>query len=388
MSIRVAIVGAGIGGLTAAVALARAGFEVEVFEQAASLGEIGAGVTLSPNAMFGLRFLGLEEIAIARGFEPQRQRIQHWKDGRILAARDRGDAVRAKYGAPVICIHRADLHEVLATEARRLGVAIHVDRTVASAHGAHGLAALEFADGTTLERDLVVGADGLKSVVRGLLESEAAHYTGHVVWRAILPVTPGVVSELAAYGGQHIGPQRMIVRYPVRDGSLLNVVFLAREEGWTEEGWTIRAERGELEIQFAGWCDEVQALIAATPEGRLNKWAVGARTPLPRWSIGGCVVLLGDAAHAMTPFLGQGAACAIEDGVVLARALAASRSNVAEGIGRYEAARIERTSFIQRESNRNADRFQRRDTENYNRDDLSNEETLGLFDYDCGRVAI
>jgi salicylate hydroxylase len=173
----------------------------------------------------------------------------------------------------------------------------------------------------------------------------------------------------------------------MRGGTLLNMVFFARQDGWQEDGWTIPAQRQDLTDLFTGWCDGVQEMIAHTIEGKLFKWAINARTPLDRWAIGDRITLLGDAAHAMTPFLGQGASTAIEDAVILARALAASDSR-AEGLQRYEAARIERVSMIQLESNANADRMQGDDADLFGMKTLRNEETLGLFAYDCGVVPV
>jgi salicylate hydroxylase len=179
----------------------------------------------------------------------------------------------------------------------------------------------------------------------------------------------------------------MITRYPVRHSRLLNLVFFARSDAWPDEGWTIPAQPGELAATYAGWCDEVQAMIAAAETVPHFRWAINARTALPYWVVDGRVALLGDAAHAMTPFLGQGAACAIEDAVVLARAMAMTDTPEA-GLQRYQAARHARASFIQAESNANADRMQGADTDMFGLSKLRNEESLGLFDYDCRTVEI
>jgi salicylate hydroxylase len=383
----VIVVGAGIGGLTAALALLRTGNAVVVLEQAPELAEIGAGVTLSPNAMRGYVYLALAEAIAAAGVEPSHQRVQHWCDGRTLLAFERGAKVRAQYGAPYVYIHRADLHSILAGAVLAAGGEIRTGAPVVAARALKECAVAELADGSEVRGPLLIGADGLKSVVRRLFETERPHFTGHVAWRALVPVTTPALKDMADFPGMHIGPGRMAVRYPVRGGTMLNLVFFARQTGWTEEGWTIPAQRSELESTFAEWCEEVQTLIAAAAKHNLFKWAVHARTALARWSIADRVVLLGDAAHAMTPFLGQGAACAIEDAVVLSRALACERSRGA-GIARYEAARRERTSLIQRESNLNADRIQGDESDNFGLANLRNEETLGLFEYDAGSVAI
>jgi salicylate hydroxylase len=377
----IVIAGGGIGGMTAAVAMAQAGFQVTLLEAAPQFGEIGAGVTLSPNAMKGLDHIGICEAVAAAGIEPRRQRIQHWEDGRILRAVERADQ-RAKYGAPYVTIHRADLHALLLDAAREAGVVLHTGAQVVDSEGA----AVILADGRRFEGDLVVGADGVKSAMRRRFEDSPAHFTGHVAWRALLPVDESL-APLADYPGIHIGPGRMVTRYPVRGGTLLNCVFFARQPGWTEEGWSIPASVEDLSATYEGWCDEVRAMIAAAGHGALFKWAIHARQPLANWIIEDRVTLLGDAAHAMTPFLGHGAACAIEDAVVLSRVLDDSAS-VAEALRRYVAARHERTSFIQAESNANADRMQGQETESFGLAGMRDEESLGLFTYDCRTVAV
>lgn len=378
---RITVVGGGIGGFTAAIALQASGFAVTLLEAAPAFGEVGAGVTLSPNAMKGYVYLGLAERIAAAGVEPTRQRIQHWQDGRTLVVMDRAD-MRQRYGAPYVYIHRADLHAILVDAAQAGGCTL---LTGAAAVAVEGTTVL-LADGRRIEGDLVIGADGLKSVVRGLFEPEKAHFTGHVAWRGLAPAE-GALAELAAFPGMHIGPGRMVVRYPVRGSKILNMVFFARQEGWQQDGWTIPASRADLEETFAGWAPEVQAMIAAAPEDRLYKWAINARKPLSTWIIEDKVALLGDAAHAMTPFMGQGAACAIEDAIVLSRALAVAGS-MGEGLQRYVAARHERATFIQQESNANADRMQARDTELFGLEGLRNEDSLGLLDYDCRTAAV
>ncbi len=377
----IVVIGGGIGGLTAAIALLQAGFAVTLLESAPEFGEIGAGVTLSPNAMRGFDYIGLGEAIAAAGVEPSRQRIQHWADGRTLHSIDRS-GTRAKYAAAYVYIHRADLHAILVCAAIAAGgvlrtgaAAISVDAT-----GAH------LTDGSVVAGDVIVGADGLKSVVRRLFESAQAHFTGHVAWRGLAPVTPEL-ADLASFPGVHIGPGRMVTRYPVRGGSLLNMVFFARANGWTEDGWSIPSTHADLETTFDGWCPEVMAMIAAAPEKSLFKWAINARTPLENWVIDDRIVLMGDAAHAMTPFLGQGAACAIEDAIVLSRALSKS-ATTSEGLARYVAARHDRTSFVQAESNANAERMQGDDSDLFGLTKMVNEETLGLFNYDCRTAAI
>lgn len=375
------IVGGGIGGLTAASALAQQGFKVTLLESAPEFGEIGAGLTITPNAMKGLDFIGACERVAAAGVEPGKQRFQHWQDGRTLVGIDRSDQ-RAKYGAPYVTIHRADIHEELLAVARESGVDLRANSQVVSTEGTSTI----LADGTHISADCLIGADGVKSVVRQRFGAEPPYFTGHVAWRCLVPVTPDL-QDLSEWPGVIIGPGGMITRYNVRSSKVLNFVFFRRQDGWTDEGWTIPADPDELRRVYDGWCVDTQRMIEAACKQPMYKWAINARRPIPSWIVDGNVTLLGDAAHGMTPFLGQGATSAIEDGIVLARAMVAA-SSVAEGLSRYEKARHERATFIQLESNTNADRMQGQDTDLFGVEGMKDEESLGLFHYDPRTVEV
>jgi salicylate hydroxylase len=381
LSETILIVGGGIAGMTASAALAQQGFKVTLLESAPQFGEIGAGLTLTPNAMKGLDFIGICEEAAAVGVEPTRQRIQHWEDGHTIVGFDRSTQ-RAKYGAPYITVHRADLHDVMLAAARKAGVELVAGAAVVSSEGT----TVTCADGRQFSADLLVGADGVKSIIRQRFENAAPHFTGHVAWRCLVPVTPDI-QDLSDYPGIIIGPGAMMNRYNVRGSKVMNFVFFARQEGWNEEGWTTPADPAELDSIYGHWCDDAKRLLAAAIQQPLFKWAINARKPLDNWVLDGNVTLLGDAAHAMTPFLGHGAACGIEDAVVLARALAAS-DTLAEGLERYQKARHERATFIQQESNANADRMQGQDTNLFGLGEMKDEESLGLFTYDPRTVDV
>jgi salicylate hydroxylase len=376
----IAVVGAGISGLTCTLALQRAGFQVDLFEAAASLQEVGAGITLAPNAMRGLDYLEVGEQVTSTGTEPSTQRIAHWQHGGSLLEVNRADT-RAEYGAAYVYIHRADLQEILVDAVRAAGAELHLGKRLSAVTPDNAKATLRFDDGSESAADLVIGADGLKSRVRPLFRPSPAHFTGHIAFRALAPAS-AAIQPLIDQPGMHIGPGKMVVRYPLRQGSLLNLVFFARQDGWTEDGWSIAAQPSELQALFGDWCQDVQQLLTAISPGSLHKWAINAHSPLDYWSLHGQVVLIGDAAHAMTPFLGQGAAMGIEDAVVLARAIADS-ADFDSALKRYEAARLARTRMVQEESNLNADRLQGAEAELYGLGNLRNEETLGLFAYDC-----
>ncbi|NBC35989.1 FAD-dependent oxidoreductase [Novosphingobium sp. FSY-8] len=372
---KILIVGGGIAGMTAAAALAQQGFAVTLLESAPQFGEIGAGLTLTPNAMKGLDYIGVMEEAAAVGVEPTKQRIQHWQDGRTLVGFDRSGQ-RAKYGAPYITVHRADIHEVIMGAARKAGVDMREGAAVVSSEGT----TVTLADGSTVSGDVLIGADGVKSVIRKRFESAEPHFTGHVAWRCLVPVTPDL-QDLSDVPGLIIGPGGMVNRYNVRGSKVMNFVFFARQDGWHQEGWTTPVDPEEIRAVYAGWCDDAQRLINAACQQKMFKWAINARKPIENWVLDGNVTLLGDAAHAMTPFLGHGAACGIEDAVVLTRALLAS-DTAAEGLARYQAARHERATFIQQESNANADRMQGQNTDLFGLEGMKDEESLGLFWYD------
>lgn len=380
----VAIVGAGLGGLTLALALARQGRAVTVYEQAPALREVGAGITLSPNSSRVLRHLGLGDAIDRLGVVPGVQWVQSWATGEVLRRFERGPELHRRYGAPYVHLHRADLHGLLvdALESARPG-------TIRLGHRLTGIdssGSMRFEDGAHASAEIVVGADGLRSAVRAALFGEDRPlFTGQVAWRGVVPVEDLPEPLRATPPGIHIGPERLFMRYPMRGGSLINYAAFVELRGWEEESWSIPSSTGELLAHFEGWDPFVRTLITATPPDRIHKWALHAREPLATW-IAGRVTLLGDAAHAMLPFMGQGAATAIEDAMVLARALDAYSPD--EALTRYEAARKDRTAMVQTQSRLLGLRYQGKDPESLGRGPLRNEEELGLFAYDAVEVAI
>lgn len=380
----IAVIGAGIGGLAVALALARAGRAVTVYEQAARLGELGAGITLSPNAVRVLDWLGLADGIRAAGFVPDRQWTQHWQTGDVLRESFRGRDFAARHGgAGYYHIHRADLHALLCAGLAAAGGGLALGKALidVTADGE-----LTFADDSRATAAIVIGADGLKSVVRGRLFSPLPpHFTGQVAWRGIVPVAALPAAVQALPPGIHVGPQRLFMRYPVRGGTLINFAAFVELAGWEAEDWSIPSTIPELLSHFASWDPAVTAIIAATPPASLFKWALHAREPLEGW-IKGRVVLLGDAAHAMLPFMGQGAATALEDAAILARCLVAFSPEMA--LQRYEALRRERTTLVQTQSRLLGMQLQGRDPASLGRGDLQNEERLGLFDYDAVAMPI
>ena len=338
---RVAIIGGGIGGLTAANALSRAGIEVAVYEAAAELKEIGAGVALHPNAMRVLRAIGVEDKVRQVGGRSQWQVMRNWKTGRIIGKTSRQQQV-ASFGIQGATVHRADLLDVLAG-ALPSGL-VHLGRRCTQVQPDGDVAAARFADGTEIEADIIVGADGIHSPVRtSLFGPDAPRFTGKICYRSVVRAAAVRGGPPATDGTQWFGPHGTIVLYPVRGEELINVVCHYDDEGYRHESWIAECSGEEVLGRYAGWHQSLLRLFAAADTW--YKWALYDRDPIPQWTRGR-ITLLGDAAHPMLPYLGQGACQAIEDGAVLATALTAEAVNPVTGLARYERTRRPRASQV------------------------------------------
>ena len=392
MMLRIAIIGAGIAGLTVARALQSHGFRVQVYEQARQLGEVGAGLTLSPNATHVLNALGMAPVLERIGMRPERGGVKHWRSGETLIDIMRGDEMLEKYGAAYYQVHRADLHDALvAAVAAADSQAILLDhRVVGLSEPAPGTAdrtEMLFANGSRVRADLVIGADGLRSRVRELLfGAQQPRYTGYIAFRGLVPMerlSPELVQPTSCIS---LGPGRTFTRYLVRAGQVLNYVALSERDDWHEEGWSIPCAIAEVLGDFSGWYEDLRRIVRATPPDSCFKWALFDRDPLPQWTRG-AVTLIGDAAHPMLPFLGQGAAMGIEDAFVLARALAAGDS-LPDSLRRYVAARQERTTYVMLKSRETALSYHRADPDNYRAQTHLSAESLGLMSYNPVTVPI
>lgn len=350
--VSVAVVGGGIGGLAAAASLLQAGFDVHVYEQAKALGEVGAGINIGPNASRLLHRLGLAERLGACGVKPATFDQRRWDDGRFLVRAPLGALVEEKFGAPYYTFHRADLHGAIAsalpTERVHLGhrftrLVDYGDRVEA-----------QFESGHAVSADVLVGADGIHSAVRhALLGPERPRFTGCVAYRGLVPADRLTHLNLERTTSIWMGPERHFVHYFVSAGRLVNFVAVTEEDSWQRESWIDRGEIADALAAFAGWHAQVRAIIAATDE--TYKWALFDRAPLPRWSLGR-VTLLGDACHPMLPFMGQGAAQAIEDAATLTACLN-KLDDVPTALKRYETLRLPRASRLQSMSQTNKTRF-------------------------------
>jgi salicylate hydroxylase len=384
---KILIIGAGLGGLTAAIALVRRGFRVRVFEQSAALGDVGAGITLNSGALRCLEVLGLGAAVRAESRETVGVPFRHYRTGELLRSGYDADKPLDPNAIASRQMHRADLHALLAAALRDTdpeAIVLKARLQGFAENGSHVTAA--FADGTTASGDLLVACDGVRSIVRAQIGGpEKLAFTGQVAFRCLVPVERLRSILDTERGSVFIGPGRTINRYPLRHGTIMNCVGLAKTDAWQEEGWNTPATNAEFLAEFAGWHPEVTGLIEAAPPDRIIKWALFARDPVPAWSAGRAV-LLGDAAHPMLPFLGLGASMAIEDGVILARALGA-HDDPEVGLRRYEAARKPRTTQIWAASALQGRLTQSADPEHYGAVP-SPAHDPAIFDFDPLAVAV
>ena len=338
---RVAIIGGGIGGLIAAHALCRQGVEVAVYESAPELREIGAGVALGPNAMKVLRSLGLEDDVRAIAGRWEWAVTRHGKTGRVISKTSRKQQATL-FGSAGATAHRADLLDVLAqslpSDLVTLGarcVAVESDDRVGVAR---------FQDGSEVEADVIVGADGIHSAVReSLFGPDAPRFTGKICYRSVVALDAVPGEPPPPENVQWLGPHGTIVLYPVRRDELINVVCHYDDEAYRHESWVSRCERAEVLERYRGWHESLLRVFSA---GEVwYKWALYDRDPIPEWTRGR-VTVLGDAAHPMLPYLGQGACQAMEDGCVLAAAVKAEPDDPLAALGRYERSRRPRASQV------------------------------------------
>ncbi len=350
---KIAVVGGGIGGLTAALALLKRGFEVDVYEQAHELREVGAGIQISANGNRVLAALGVLEPLKELSCEASGKEIRLWSTGQTWKLFDLGQESIARYGFPYLTVYRPDLIGVLADAVRReKAEAIHLGCRLSNVNPETLL--LQFENGKTAKADIVVGADGVHSRVRQALFGEGeARFTGIVAWRGTVPMERLPAHMRRRVGTNWIGPGGHVVHYPVHRGEYMNFVGVVERADWRIESWTALGSAEDCAADYAGWHDDIHRMIRGAPQ--LYKWALVGRAPMERWTQGR-VTLLGDACHPMLPMLAQGAVMAMEDGLVLARALAEVKDSAA-ALERYEAARKERTRRTVLGSAENAKRF-------------------------------
>ncbi len=342
----IAMIGAGIGGLAAAIALAQKGAQVTVYEQASALGEVGAGLQISPNGVAVLEALGLREAAAPLANAPEAVVLRDYR-GAQVARLPLGAAATHRYGRPYWQFHRADLLATLEAGARARGVKLVFGARLKKADAG----GLIFENGARIAPSCVIGADGVRSTLREqVFQGRPVEFTGQVAWRGLVPAArlPGGLFENAAQ--VFMGKGRHLVAYPLRGGSMINFVAVEERQAWADEGWNIPDDAQNLRQAFAGFASPVRQLLDAVEETFL--WGLFAHPVLPKWTEGN-IALLGDACHPMLPFLAQGAVMGLEDAYVLAQCLAAG-ADVASGLQAYEMARKTRCSRVQKGAARNA----------------------------------
>lgn len=340
---KIVIIGAGIGGLAAALALKARGADVTVLEQSESISEVGAGLQISPNGVAVLRALGLEPGLMATSVRGQAVVLRDYRAGREVL---RLDLAGLAPDQPYYFVHRADLIDLLADAARAAGVQVRLLQRVARAE--QGEPARVYLDtGALVEADLVIGADGLHSRTRAALNGEEnPFFTGQVAWRAVVPNTEGLPAEAQVY----MGPGGHLVCYPLRGGELVNIVAIQERRQWAAEGWHHTDNPDNLRAAFSHYGGMVPDLLGRVET--VGLWGLFRHPVAEHWQ-GGNLAILGDAAHPTLPFMAQGANMALEDAWVLAAILAAT-SDQAEALSRYQELRRDRASKVIAAANKNA----------------------------------
>ncbi len=377
----IAIIGAGLGGLTAALALLRDGFRVRVYEQAAVLGEVGAGITVSSGAGAALAALGVGPALLAQSLPVPDIAFVHYRTGELLAGAFDNNIPPDHGFRKARHIHRADLHAILlaavraldadsvVTGARLVGIEDEADRV-----------AVRFADGGRATADALIAADGVRSTVRRLcFGDESPNFAGQIAFRCLIPRAEAGPYLGAGNAVVSVGAARIFNRYLIRGGALVNVIGIARSDQWQQEGWRTPATVDEFASEFHGFHADVLGLIGRAPAKSLIKWGLFARPRAEHWQTGR-VLLIGDAAHPMLPFLGLGAATAIEDGIVLARALGAA-SDIETAFSIFRRSRADRVEAVRTASILQGEIVQASDPD---RGGLTGapSQNAALFDYD------
>ena len=344
----VTVLGAGVAGLAVARALALRGAQVTVLEQADAIREVGAGLQVSPNGAAVLKALGLEAALEAASMRAEAVELRDGLDGSLVT---RLDVARLRPDQGYHFLHRADLIALLLEGARDAGIEMRLLQRVDSVDVSGDRPRLVMSTGAVVEPDLLVGADGLHSPTRVALNGKVAPFFTHqVAWRTLIPCEPGAppVAEV------HMGPGRHLVSYPLRGGSLRNIVAVEERRRWVEEGWSLRDDPLELRVAFEGFGPRVRGWLDRVEDVYL--WGLFRHPVAKQWFRAmpkGAVAILGDAAHPTLPFLAQGASMGLEDAWVLAAALA-GHDTMAAGLAAWQAARAPRAARIVEAANRNA----------------------------------
>ena len=352
------VLGGGIGGMAAALSLARQGCAVQVLEQAEAFSEVGAGVQLGPNVTRLLRAWGLEQALMAAAFAPQRLQARDAASGRLLGELALADRAPRRYGAPYVCIHRADLHTLLWRAVAAQGVPVVQGARITDMQTDEAAVTLRAATGHRWQAQALVGADGLWSRSRTLLGlTDAPRFSGHLAYRALVPQARLPAALRSDQVTVWMGPHLHVVEYPVQSGQTLNIVAIVQgDQPADPSSWDHEAQTAPLWQAMGAVCTLLQDRLRAVAQWRL--WPLHDRPPLtgPAQMAQGRVALLGDAAHPMRPYLAQGAGMAIEDAWVLGECVA-SGSDMPERLAAYASRRWARNARVQARSMRNGQIF-------------------------------
>ena len=356
--IKIGLIGAGIGGITAAIALQQRGINPIVYEQSPELGEVGAGITIGPNANHVLNSLGLEEKLDKLAHPSPNVGILHYKTGERLSYVPRGREIyMQKYGAVSRLMHRAEIYELLLDQIKNKSKILKLNHKLKEIKQDNERVILNFENNIEEFCDIVIACDGIKSIVRDqLFKTEEPKFTGFVAWRGLVDANQLPNINLDPHFAAYPAENKMFGRYPVKNQTLINYVAVARKPSLTSESWSQKASVSEVLSEFDQWNKNVVDIIKATPEDKCLRWSLYSRQPLSHW-VNGRVSLLGDAAHPMTPFYGMGAGMAIEDALILARSFEKHSKNWNKALECYELARIGRANKMHTDSLVRGDAF-------------------------------
>lgn len=383
---KILIAGAGLGGLTTAACLLQAGYDVEVYEQASKLGEIGAGIQLSAPAVKVLHNLGLENVLKSVSVKPQAFEFRLFNSGEVLHKVPLAKTHEESHGAPYYHIHRSDLHQILANKVLELDPkSVHLNSEATGFSENNQKVILHLANGSNVEGDILIGADGIKSVVRDQIVGETPpDFTGQVAWRATVDVKKLPANFMEKIVAIWCGPKKHAVVYYLRSGELLNFVGCVENEKWQNESWTVKADWQELKDDFAGWNDEIQTIIDNIDKDQCYRWSMNNRVPIKNWRTNKAVVM-GDAAHPTLPYMASGAVMAIEDAAVLMRSLNANE-DVTEALDMFQRNRVDRTARIVMESTEHGDLYHLSNKEEFEagfgKKNIAKERAEWLYSYD------
>ena len=352
MTDKVIVIGGGIGGLSAALALLKRGIDVELYEQSNQLREAGAGIQIGSNGTRVLYALGLEHALAQVQVMPTARELRHWRTAETWNWFELGETSARRFGTPHLMLHRSDLHAALSSAVKALKPdAIALDKACVAVTQTAERAEVRFQDGSSGSAPFVIGADGIHSTVRAILFGPSKpEFTGCVAWRGLIPMQRLSEHLHRLVGTTWLGPRGFVLHYPVRRAEFMNFVSVVERDDWQVESWVVAGTRSELANDFAGWHADVQALIESIDIP--YKWALMVRGPMAQWSKAR-ITLLGDACHPTLPFLGQGAVMAIEDAYIVAACIEKYFRDPATAFSRYEEIRRERTANVVRRAQEN-----------------------------------